>query len=72
VRIQRQRRVLYQRLKVPPSINAFSAGLEKGLVRRLISLLNKYVPLPLPRCLFCFYFAFLLALFAGLRLLLFD
>lgn len=29
VRIQRQRRILYQRLKVPPTINQFTYTLEK-------------------------------------------
>lgn len=40
VRLQRQRRVLYQRLKVPPSINQFTRALDKntGMVSLVASL----------------------------------
>ena len=44
VRIQRQRKVLYQRLKVPPSINQFSNSLDKNLSVNLHRLLHKYKP----------------------------
>jgi len=44
VRIQRQRKILYQRLKVPPSINQFSNTLDKNLSVNLFKLLHKYKP----------------------------
>jgi large subunit ribosomal protein L7Ae len=44
VRIQRQRAVLYQRLKVPPSINQFTHTLNKNEATTLFTLLNKYRP----------------------------
>ena len=44
VRIQRQRKILYQRLKVPPSINQFSNSLDKNLSVNLFKLLHKYKP----------------------------
>merc|ERR1719512_410324 len=44
VRIQRQRAVLYQRLKVPPSINQFTTTLNKNEAMTVFSLLNKYRP----------------------------
>merc|ERR1719172_579137 len=44
VRIQRQRKVLYQRLKVPPSINQFQNTLDKNLSLNLFKLLHKYRP----------------------------
>jgi len=44
VRIQRQRRVLYQRLKVPPAINVFRTPLDKAESVPLFSLLAKYRP----------------------------
>merc|ERR1711976_324846 len=45
VRIQRQRAVLYQRLKVPPSINQFTNTLGKNEAMTVFTLLNKYRPL---------------------------
>jgi len=45
VRIQRQRAVLYQRLKVPPSINQFTKTLGKNEAMTVFTLLNKYRPL---------------------------
>jgi len=45
VRIQRQRAVLYQRLKVPPSINQFTKSLGKNEAMTVFTLLNKYRPL---------------------------
>ena len=44
VRIQRQRKILYQRLKVPPSINQFNNTLDKNLSLSLFKLLHKYRP----------------------------
>jgi len=44
VRIQRQRRVLTKRLKVPPAINQFSKTLDKNLAQNLFKLLLKYRP----------------------------
>ena len=44
VRIQRQRAVLYQRLKVPPSINQFTRTLGKNEAMTVFTLFNKYRP----------------------------
>ena len=44
VRLQRQRKVLYQRLKVPPAINQFNNTLDKNLSLNLFKLLHKYRP----------------------------
>jgi len=44
IRIQRQRKILYERLKVPPSINQFSNTLDKNLSLNLFKLLHKYRP----------------------------
>lgn len=44
VRIQRQRKILYQRLKVPPSINQFKNTLDKNSAADLFKLLLKYQP----------------------------
>ncbi|KAI8911730.1 50S ribosomal protein L30e-like protein [Gorgonomyces haynaldii] len=44
VRLQRQRAVLKQRLKVPPAINQFSKVLDKNTATQLFKLLNKYRP----------------------------
>jgi len=44
VRLQRQRKIIYQRLKVPPSINAFTQAIDKPLAKRLVALLDKYRP----------------------------
>merc|ERR1719288_680566 len=44
VRIQRQKRILMQRLKVPPSINQFSQTVEKNQAAKLIKLMSKYMP----------------------------
>jgi large subunit ribosomal protein L7Ae len=44
VRIQRQRKILYQRLKVPPSINQFTNALSKDQARDLFKLLSNYKP----------------------------
>jgi len=44
IRMQRQKRVLYSRLKVPPAINQFSNTLSKDLAIQLFTLLDKYSP----------------------------
>jgi len=44
VRIQRQRKILYQRLKVPPQIAQFTRCLSKDQAREVFALLNKYKP----------------------------
>lgn len=44
VRLQRQRAVLYQRLKVPPAINQFTKTLSKNEAMTVFTLLNKYRP----------------------------
>jgi len=44
VRIQRQRRVLNQRLKVPPALNRFTRTLDKNMAESLFKLLLKYRP----------------------------
>lgn len=44
VRLQRQRVILNQRLKVPPAIAQFSNTLDKNTATNLFKLLNKYRP----------------------------
>jgi len=44
VRLQRERRVLYQRLKTPPAINQFTKTLDKNHATSLFKLLSKYKP----------------------------
>ncbi|GAB4820275.1 hypothetical protein N2152v2_007321 [Parachlorella kessleri] len=44
VRIQRQKRVLNQRLKVPPALNRFTRTLDKNMAESLFKLLLKYRP----------------------------
>jgi large subunit ribosomal protein L7Ae len=44
IRIQRQRAVLYQRLKVPPAIHQFTKVLQKNEAMTVFTLLNKYRP----------------------------
>ncbi|KAG5513315.1 hypothetical protein PMAC_001378 [Pneumocystis sp. 'macacae'] len=44
IRLQRQRRILYMRLKVPPSISQFQITLDKNIAIQLFKLLNKYRP----------------------------
>lgn len=44
VRIQRQRKILYQRLTVPPAVNQFSNVVEKNQAVELFKLLTKYKP----------------------------
>jgi len=44
VRLQRQKAVLYQRLKVPPSINQFRLSLDRQTGTQVFRLLDKYRP----------------------------
>jgi len=44
VKLQRQRRILLQRLKVPPTINQFTKTLDKASATQLFKLLSKYRP----------------------------
>lgn len=44
VRLQRQKVILHQRLKVPPAIAQFSHTLDKNTAAQLFKLLNKYRP----------------------------
>lgn len=44
IRIQRQKKILIDRLKIPPPINQFSKTLEKNSAANLFSLLFKYRP----------------------------
>ncbi|CAG8642164.1 6722_t:CDS:2 [Funneliformis mosseae] len=44
VRLQRQKRILNQRLKVPPAINQFTKALDKTTAINAFKLLNKYRP----------------------------
>lgn len=44
VRIQRQRKVLKQRLKVPPQINQFNNTANKNLATKIFDLAKKYRP----------------------------
>ncbi|EGC30038.1 60S ribosomal protein L7a [Dictyostelium purpureum] len=44
VRVQRQRRVLLRRLKVPPTINQFTRVFDKNTAIHLFKLLDKYRP----------------------------
>ncbi|PUZ70145.1 hypothetical protein GQ55_2G202600 [Panicum hallii var. hallii] len=44
VRIQRQHRILKQRLKVPPALNQFTRTLDKNLATNLFKMLLKYRP----------------------------
>jgi len=44
VRLQRQRQVLMQRLKVPPAINQFNLALDANTAKNVFRLLDKYRP----------------------------
>merc|ERR1712130_722786 len=46
VRLQRQKRVLQQRLKVPPSVNQFNRTLDKNTATQLFKLLDNMLPRP--------------------------
>jgi len=44
VRLQRMKRVMLMRLKVPPAINQFSKAIDKNQAASLLRLLKKYMP----------------------------
>ena len=44
VRFQRQKKILLQRLKVPPAINQFTKALDKNQAAEVFKLLDKYKP----------------------------
>ena len=44
IRLQRQRAVLYQRLKVPPAVHQFTKTISKNEAMTTFTLLNKYRP----------------------------
>lgn len=44
IRLQRQRAVLYQRLKVPPPIHQFTQAVDRQTATQLFKLLDKYRP----------------------------
>jgi large subunit ribosomal protein L7Ae len=44
VRIARQKRILYQRIKTPPAVNQFTQTLDKSQTAQLFKLLTKYSP----------------------------
>jgi large subunit ribosomal protein L7Ae len=44
IRMQRQKRVLLHRLKVPPTINQFTRTLDKNLAKNLFAFVDKYRP----------------------------
>jgi len=46
IRLQRQKAVLYKRLKVPPSINQFTQALDRQTATQLFRLMDKYKPEP--------------------------
>lgn len=44
IRLQRQKRILLQRLKVPPALNQFCHPIDRNQSNQLFRLLNKYKP----------------------------
>jgi len=44
IKIQRQRRVLMNRLKIPPTLNQFTKSIDKSSAAQLFKLLSKYKP----------------------------
>jgi large subunit ribosomal protein L7Ae len=44
IKLQRQKQVLLNRIKVPPAVNQFRHALEKNHASELFRLLNKYKP----------------------------
>ncbi|OBS82627.1 hypothetical protein A6R68_23387 [Neotoma lepida] len=44
IRLQRQRAILYKRLKVPPAINQFTQALDRQTTTQLLKLVHKYRP----------------------------
>jgi len=49
VRLQRQRKILKMRLKVPPTINQFTKVLDRNTATQLFKLVTKYRPKPARR-----------------------
>ncbi|CAK0882552.1 unnamed protein product [Prorocentrum cordatum] len=44
VRLQRMKRVMLMRLKVPPAINQFNMAIDKNQAAQLFKLMKKYMP----------------------------
>merc|ERR1719348_1521760 len=44
IRLQRQKAILFQRLKVPPAINQFTQALDRQTATQLFRLMDKYRP----------------------------
>ncbi|ETE60281.1 60S ribosomal protein L7a [Ophiophagus hannah] len=44
IRLQRQRAILYKRLKVPPAVNQFTQALDRQTATQLLKLAHKYRP----------------------------
>jgi len=44
IQLQRQRKVLYQRLRIPPALNIFNAPAGRQRARAMITLFSKYKP----------------------------
>merc|ERR1719189_3355581 len=44
VRLQRMKRIMLMRLKVPPAVNQFNQAIDKNQASTLLRLLKKYVP----------------------------
>ena len=44
IRLQRQRAILYKRLKVPPALNQFTQALDRQTATQLLKLAHKYRP----------------------------
>merc|ERR1712019_190458 len=44
VRLQRMKRVMLMRLKVPPAINQFNMAIDKNQAKQVIELAKKYQP----------------------------
>mmetsp|Transcript_28655 Transcript_28655/g.82347 ORF Transcript_28655/g.82347 Transcript_28655/m.82347 type:complete len:267 (-) Transcript_28655:54-854(-) len=44
VRLQRMKRIMLMRLKMPPALNQFSSSIDKNQASTLLRLLKKYVP----------------------------
>jgi len=44
IRLQRMKRVMLMRLKVPPAINQFNSAIDKNQAAQLLRLLKKYMP----------------------------
>jgi len=42
IQMQRERKILFQRLKIPPIIHQFSKSLDRNIVKQLIFTLSKY------------------------------